>query len=151
VKSIKLFSYLISAITLIALVSGCAAINLTMGVPDMNVPEMKLASEMPEHAQQIARAVTMRLLHLSEKKIIAKTNVSGSGRIAWEENYNYKGFQVQQVKFRDHLTYPEQPELNHVMGFIHMLDDVGRNASVSFAVEYHLNGKRVKSFFHPDM
>jgi len=122
---------------LLILVSGCATLNLTS---ETVVPEMKLASEMPVHAQKVANAVVMRLGNASEKAVSAETGVAGSGRIAPESNFGYSGFRVRQVKFRDHVAVADR---HYALGYITMQDTAGRNASVSFTVNYTAKGPAV--------
>lgn len=122
---------------LLSLVSGCATMSTTSQTV---VPEMKLASEMPVHAQKIANAVVMRLSHVSEKAVAVKTGVTGSGCIAPETDFGYGGFRARQVKFQDYVAASDR---HYVLGYIYMQDDAGRNASVSFVANYTATGNQV--------
>jgi hypothetical protein len=138
VKPDILFRCSVPALAFVLLLAGCAVLQT-----HVEVPEMKLAGEMPGHARQVADALVMRLYDIEEKVVSARTGVSGSGAVAAETDFAYPGFKVQQVKFRDHISLAYEPDLHHVQGYIHMRDDAGRNACTSFAAKYTVQGASV--------
>ncbi len=114
----------ILAVTGILLTAGCAPMRTA-------VPE-----QVPDHAKAAVNALVMRLRGMPEDRVEAETAVRGSGLVAPQPGFRYRGFSVRQVKFTNFQAPAEGSGTLSLSGYLHFADDIGRSAAAAFSLRY---------------